>query len=131
MKLFRKKIQPEKGAEGPTRTEALTAVPHRSPSVTWEPLEDGGIVIEYPLNIKPFFIQLANRFNTRQEPRPTKKLQLDTMGSMVWQMFDGEKEIKTIIREVSARSGLSLQEAEISVTTFLRELGKRGLIIIR
>jgi hypothetical protein len=45
-------------------------------------------------------------------------------------MFDGEKEVRTIIREVANQSGLSLQEAEISVTTFLRELGRRGLILI-
>ena len=52
------------------------------------------------------------------------------MGSKVWQMFDGEKDVKTIIREVSNQSGLSLQESEISVTTFLRQLGRRGLILI-
>jgi hypothetical protein len=102
----------------------------RSPSATWKVLEDGNILIEYPLNIKPFFIQLANRFTRGQVPSPTKKLQLDSMGSKVWQMFDGEKEVRTIIREVANQSGLSLQEAEISVTTFLRELGRRGLILI-
>jgi hypothetical protein len=52
------------------------------------------------------------------------------MGSSVWQMFDGEKDVKAIIREVSKQSGLSLQEAEISVTTFLRQLGRRGLILM-
>jgi hypothetical protein len=103
----------------------------RSPSATWEVLEDGNILIEYPLNIKPFFIQLARRFNLGEPQRPTKKLQLDAMGSRVWKMFDGQKEVKAIIIDVAEQTGLTLQEAEISVTTFLRELGRRGLILIR
>lgn len=130
MKLFRKKKAPQGVVKGPTRTEALAGVPRISPSATWVVLENGDVLIEYPLNIKPFFIQLANRFNKGQAQQPTKKLQLDSMGSRVWQMFDGEKDVKTIIRQVSDQSGLSLQEAEISVTTFLRQLGRRGLILV-
>ena len=114
-----------------TRTEALAGIPVASPSATWETLENGDILIEYPLNIKPFFIQLANRFQQRHEQKPTKKLQLDSMGSRVWLMFDGVKDVKKIIYEVADQSGLSLQEAEISVTTFLRQLGRRGLVLIR
>lgn len=134
MKLFKKKTahkeEPKGPAKGLTRTEALASIPLRSPSATWEILENGDILIEYPLSIKPFFLQLFSRFNKGQEQRPTKKLQLDAMGSKVWQMFDGKKEVKTIIREVAEETGLSLQEAEISVTTFLRQLGRRGLILI-
>ncbi len=94
-------------------------------------LESGDILIEYPLPIKPFFLQLANRFHKGIEQKPTKKLQLDAMGSTVWQMFDGEKDVRTIIGEVAERSGLSRLEAEISVTAFLRQLGRRGLVLIR
>lgn len=127
MKLFKKKSQPE----GPTRTEALAGIPEPSPSVKWKILENGEILIEYPLQLKPFFIELTRRFRSSSEQQLTKKLQLDTMGSMVWHMIDGQKSIKDIIREVSNHNGLSLQEAEISVTGFFRELGRRGLILIR
>ncbi len=134
MKLFTKKAElkelSKKQAKGLTRTEALAGIPQRAPSANWKVLADGDILIEYPLDIKPFFIQLTNRFQKKQAQRPTKKLQLDNMGSTVWQMFDGVKDVKTIIREVSDQSGLSLQEAEISVTTFLRQLGRRGLILM-
>jgi hypothetical protein len=130
MRFFKRKATQD-AAKGPTRTEALASIPVRSPSATWEVLENGDILIEYPLNIKPFFIQLARRFNLGEPQTPTKKLQLDAMGSRVWRMFDGEKEVKAIIRDVAEQSGLTLQEAEISVTTFLRELGRRGLILIR
>ena len=133
MKLFRKKTASKGTIKGPTRAEALAGIPRRSPDATWKTLEDDTILIEYPLAIKPFFIQLANRFThstNRQDARLTKKLQLDGMGSKVWLLFDGKRDIKTIIREVADLSGLSLQEAEISVTTFLRDLGRRGLIVI-
>lgn len=130
MRFFRKKTIKET-TKGPTRTEALAGIPVRSPSAAWDVLEDGTILIEYPLNIKPFFVQLARRFNLGEPQRPTKKLQLDAIGSRVWKMFDGEKEVKAIIMDVAEQTGLTLQEAEISVTTFLRELGRRGLILIR
>lgn len=139
MKLFNKKAGykglPRRQSKGQTqeltRTEALAGIPVRSPSATWEILENGDVLIEYPLAIKPFFIQLAKRFQKGHEQKPTKKLQLDGMGSKVWLMFDGVKEIKMIIYQVADQSGLSLQEAEIAVTTFLRQLGRRGLILIR
>ena len=62
---------------------------------------------------------------------PTGKLQLDRLGSMVWQMVDGGKDVGTIVKEFSRASGLTLQEAEISVTAFFRQLGRRGLILMR
>ncbi len=134
MKLFNRKAGSKDAAQGVakglTRTEALASIPLRSPTATWEILENGDVLIEYPLHLRPFFLQLFSRFNKGQVPAPTKKLQLDAMGSKVWLMFDGKKEVKAIIREVAGQTGLSLQEAEISVTTFLRQLGRRGLILI-
>lgn len=127
MKLLNNNPKPTR----PTRTEALAGIPERSSSVTWQVLESGDILIEYPLKLQPFFLQLANRFHQGPAQRPTKKLQLDGMGSKVWQMFDGIKDVRIIIIEVAEQSGLSLVEAEISVTAFLRQLGRRGLVLIR
>ena len=114
-----------------TRTEALACVPEKSPAVQWDTQENGEIIIEYPLPLKPFFISLSKRFTKSAEQRLTKKLQLDVIGSQVWIMIDGATDVKAIIKEMAPATGLSLQEAEISVTTFLRELGRRGLILLR
>lgn len=128
MRLFKKKPLPVQ----PTRTEALRCIPQKAGTATWEVSEDGDTLIEYPLNIRPFFLQIANRFyKNGVPPAPTKKLQLDRLGSMVWQMVDGEKNVGMIVKEFSGSSGLTLQEAEISVTAFLRQLGRRGLILMR
>lgn len=89
------------------------------------------MIIEYPLPLKPFFVSLARKFNKTEEQRLTKKLQLDAIGSRVWTMIDGSTDVKTIIKKIAPETGLSLQEAEISVTTFLRELGRRGLILLK
>lgn len=99
--------------------------------VTWELLDNGEILIEYPLQLKPFFIQLISRFRKTREQKLSKKLQLDKVGSLVWQMFDGQNDVRKIIRAVAKEKNLTLQEAEISVTTFIRDLGRRGLILIR
>jgi len=123
----------KKGHKRPplTRTESLACIPQKSPSVTWEILENGDIIVEYPLNIKPFFLQIAERFQKGRQQKLTKKLQLDNLGSMVWRIVDGERDIKTIIKQFAADTGISIQEAELSVTTFFRELGRRGLILMK
>lgn len=89
------------------------------------------MTIEYPLLLKPFFISLARKYNNAEQQNLTKKLQLDSIGSKVWLMIDGSMDVKTIIKETAPIAGLSMQEAELSVTTFLRELGRRGLILLK
>lgn len=130
-KLFRKKEHVPTSAASITRTESLACIPEQSTSVTWKGQEDGNVIIEYPLPLKPFFVSLARKFNKTEERILTKKLQLDNIGTKVWLMIDGATEVKTIIKQIAPETGLSLQEAEISVTTFLRELGRRGLILLK
>ena len=129
MRLFKKKKTKQ---APPTRTEALHCIPQKAEAAIWRMTDDGDILIEYPLDIRPFFLQLASRFYPKERmPEPTRKLQLDRLGSMVWQMVDGEKNVGTIVTEFSTASGLTLQEAELSVTAFFRQLGRRGLIFMR
>ena len=130
LKLFRKKTPAAAQAPPITRTESLACIPEKSTAVTWSE-EDGSVIIEYPLPLKPFFISLAKKFNKEKEQRLTKKLQLDSIGSRVWLMIDGSTDVKTLIKAIAPEAGLSLQEAEISITTFLRELGRRGLIVLK
>lgn len=126
MKFFRQKTTDKTL----TRPEALACTPHLATSIEWTELENGDVLIEYRLNIKPFFIAITRKFSKQPDHKITKKLQLDQMGSDVWRMIDGHKDVKSIIRMISEKSGLTLQEAEISVTTFLRELGRRGLVLM-
>jgi len=130
-RLFKTKKPASIPAASITRTESLACIPEQSAHVTCNEQEDGNVTIEYPLPLKPFFVSLARKFNKTEEQKLTKKLQLDNIGSRVWLMIDGSTDVKTIIKRIAPETGLSLQEAEISVTTFLRELGRRGLILIK
>ena len=72
----------------------------------------------------------------RDEPIPepeiqTKKLQLDKLGSEVWGLIDGHHTVHQIVRLFAQSHRLQLREAEISVSQYIRELGKRGLIGLR
>jgi len=113
-----------------TRTEALSCIPKHIPSVT--SIETHGRTrLEYPLSMRPFFLQLARKF-TRQTGTPlTKKIELDEYGTMVWRLIDGYRTISQIIELFATEAGLSKQDAEISVTAFMRELGRRGLIALK
>ena len=46
-------------------------------------------------------------------------------------MIDGKQSVKQIINEFQTIHQLNRREAEVSVTTFFKELGKRGLLAMR
>lgn len=119
--------QPEKKKQL-SKTEALLCTPFHNEIADWQILDSGEVLVEYPLPIKPLFKSILQRFSQKPIPTPTKKLHLDEMGSLVWNMVDGEKNAKQIIKDFATHYSITLQEAELSVTTFLLELGKRGLI---
>ncbi|MFV0439171.1 MAG: PqqD family protein [Desulfopila sp.] len=113
------------------RAEALACIPEITSAVTWRTLESGEILIEYPLVLKPLLKAIFNRFNRENTKNLSRKLQLDTLGSQVWLFIDGHNDVADIIELFAQSSAITVQEAEQAVTTFLRELGRRGLIILR
>lgn len=127
MGLFRKK----KRIPTFTREQALACTPVRNNVVSWKRVDSVGIQVEYVLMLKPFFASILERFNPAPSEAPTRKLQLDDFGSQVWEMLDGSRTTADLIKEFAAGHEISAQEAEQSITLFLRELGKRGLIALR
>ncbi len=111
-----------------SKSDALRCVPFHNEIAQWYTTDDDVVLVEYPLPIKPFFKSILQRFSNKPIPDATKKLELDEMGSLVWQMIDGKQNTKTIVKLFAKHYSITLQEAELSVTTFLLELGKRGLI---
>ncbi len=110
-----------------SRSDALQCIPVVNLSVQVIESENGEILLEYPLQIKPFLQTLFERFQ-KEQGVPTKKLQLDEMGSVVWKLINGKNSAQAIITQFAKTYGITLQEAEKSVATFLVELGKRGII---
>ncbi len=126
MGLFKKKRQPP----GLTRDQALACTPVRNDIVKWEILDSGLVRVEYVLVLKPLLKSIFERFGSASSELPTRKLELDALGSQVWQMIDGSRTTAQLIEEFAGLQKISNQEAEQSITQFLRELGKRGLIAL-
>ena len=113
-----------------SRQEALRCVPVVNASVRSGELESGEILLEFPLQMKPLFHSIFRRFRNSSEI-PTKKLQLDEMGSCVWKKINGENTVQDIITGFALQYHITRQEAEKSVTAFLADLGRRGIIALR
>jgi len=125
MALFSKK----KNVPQITRAQALSGIPTKNPMVYCQIQENGTTLLSYPLAIRPIWTQLLEKFS-KKEASITKKLELDVIGSEVWELIDGKREVRDIILLFAKNHEISNHEAELSVSLFLRELGKRKIIAI-
>ncbi|MGD8256630.1 MAG: PqqD family protein [Desulfobacterales bacterium] len=111
-----------------TRKESLEFTPVKNLQIKEVRLKTGDVQIEYPLAMRPWIAALARRLGAPQDRVRTRKLQLDALGTAVWDLMDGERSVRQIIKAFASTHQLQTKEAEVSVTRFIRELGKRGLI---
>jgi hypothetical protein len=123
MIVFKKKREAEL-----SRAAALKCRPAKSLHVTESRLETGEILLEYPLTVRPWLAAIAKRLGGPRNIVQTKKLQLDAMGTAVWDLVDGNRSVRRIIQIFAETHRLNNKEAEVSVTTFIRELGQRGIL---
>ena len=125
MKVFRKK--PVAGHM--SRAKALAYKPVKSRHISETRLETGKVVLEYPLTVRPLIAAVAKRLGRSQDlVQQIKKLQLDALGTSVWDLVDGSRSVRQIIQIFAETHRLENREAEVSVTRFIRELGQRGLL---
>ena len=124
MRVFRKKS----GASQLSRTESLEYTPAKSRHISETRLESGEVIIEYPLAVRPWIATVTKRLGGHQNRKQTKKLQLDALGTSVWDLVDGKRSVRIIIRIFAKIHRLENREAEVSVTSFIRQLGQRGLL---
>jgi len=127
MRLFKKK------PKGPSvsRAQALGRIPVKNRQISENRLETGEIVISYRVTMRSFFSGLAKRFGGPEVQTQMKKLQLDELGTSVWNLMDGNRSVRQLVKIFAATHQLETREAEVSVTQFLRELGRRGLIAMK
>lgn len=111
-----------------TREQALACIPAHNNVVSWTTLDSGSVQIEYTMVLRPLLRSIFSRFSTDPSKTPTRKIELDELGSYVWKKIDGRKSTAEIIKEFADDQKVSVQEAEQSITLFFRELGRRGLI---
>jgi len=116
---------------GLSRAEALACRPVRNREVREEKLESGDLLLTFPLLVRPWLAGLAKAVGLQDRQVLTRKLQLDEMGSLTWTLMDGERSLADLVEIVSRKYRLQRRETEVAITTFLRELGRRGLIGFR
>ena len=128
IKVFRKK---QKRAPNLSRTQALACTPIKNTYVQVTRLETGEVLLTYPAAMRPWIAGLIRRFGKPSEEDMTRKLQLDELGTQVWDLIDGRITVQRLIQRFADNYQLQLKEAEVSVTRFLRELGRRGIVGLR
>ncbi|MFH1139903.1 MAG: PqqD family protein [Pseudomonadota bacterium] len=108
------------------RAEALACRPLKNPAAVETRLAGGIVRLSYSLPVKPFMAALARRLGASEQGL-TKKLELDQLGSAVWDRIDGRATVGDLVDWFGREYQVLPQEAEAAVTAFLRELGRRGL----
>ncbi len=116
---------------GPTREEAFECIPVKNEQVEVVRLDGGDLLLSYPQTVRPWLGGILRRRQRKFRRTHLKKLQLDRLGTEVWELLDGDIRVREVISQFAARHRLQQREAELAVTRFLRELGRRGLIGLR
>lgn len=124
MGLFRKKIAPPPLS----RAEALACIPVRNDAIQASQTPEGMVRLRYPLILKPWIAELAQRFRNVPSAPPSRQLELDELGSLTWSLIDGRRTVSAIVRQFCRQTQVHPKEAEAAVTRFLRELGRRGIV---
>lgn len=119
--------RPARPVKPKSREAALACTPIKSRDVSETRLDSGDLLLTYPVRMKPWMSDLLRRFSPTS-PEPTRKLQLDELGTATWDLLDGNRSVREVIDSFAGTYRLHPREAEASVTRFLLELGKRGLI---
>ena len=108
-----------------SRAEALAAFPVRNPAAAWEEAANGevAITVQRSESLK------GRLFGLLFSVPKSRTISLDAVGSYVWELLDGSRDVAAVVAEFATEQKLNRREAEVSVTNFLRMLGERGLIV--
>lgn len=115
-----------------SRAEVLAARPHRNPAIEWsrEVLRDGEpavALLMIPRRRDRWGNVAAKLFRLPDG----RKLELDEIGSDVWEMCDGTYTVDAVTKAGCAKYRLNRRQGETSVTAYLRMLAERRLVALR
>ncbi len=113
------------------REQALNAVPIRNEAVSTQYEDSGEAILTFHVQQRAWLASLLRVLGKRDTFSMQKKLQLDEIGTLIWQSSDGKTSVLDMIELLCERYRLHRKEAEKSLLAFLRMLGDRGLIAIQ
>ena len=114
-----------------TRAESLKYVPVKNMEVSESRLDNGDVLLIYPIVMRPWIGALLRKLKRPPAECQTRKLQLDALGTSMWDLIDGKRSVQQLITTFTKMHQLHGKEAQVAVTAFLLDLGKRGLIGLR
>lgn len=125
-----RRSQPE-SAGTLTRADALACVPVKRPEVRETRIGEDRVQLAYPMPVSPWAVRAARLLGRPAGTHQIKKTELDRLGSAVWDLMNGRRSVARIITLFARQHQLLDREAEVAVTQFIRELGRRGVIALQ
>lgn len=110
-----------------TVSEMLDAVPVRNERVRREAKGDEATVVFVPVRRRWYMGPPLSWLMSFSRERG---VQLDKLGMEVWESCDGKRTTEEVIEEFAGRHHLTFHEARLSVMSFLRDLTRRGLVVM-
>lgn len=107
-----------------TRDQAMGAYPVRNPALQWRVNEEGNVLVILPRRGDIQGKALGWLFMVPE----SKPVELDEVGTDVWNHCDGDHTVAEIVALLAEKYKLNKREVEVSLTEYLRTLGKRGLV---
>ncbi len=133
-RIFRRKSKDPslKGPKGVTlsREQALKATLVRNAAVVEERKDSGETVLSVPIaETRSFKIMAWFMRRASKQPIPKfRKIELDEMGTSVWDMADGTHTVIEVVRHLSKKYKIPRKEAEYSGTLFIKQLAEKHLV---
>ena len=116
-------LKKQKAIKSPAaRKAALSGRPHHVPPVKTEE-KDGKLYVTVRFR-RPSW----QKFLGAAEDTCQRTFGLDAYGRAVYESCDGKRTVKSIIRKFADDNNISLPEAEMAVTAFMRTLMMKSLI---
>ena len=97
--------------------------PHRSPSIRWNSDENGSVTLE--IDNKGFFNRVAQKLFKKPK---VSYVHLDDMGSFVWPLIDGEKNIIELGKEVKEHFGEKAEPLYPRLAKYFQILESYGFV---
>jgi hypothetical protein len=102
----------------------LGSRPARNELLTWEKTQAGEAQLTVIRQETWRVRLLAKVFYIPKE----RKVTLDEVGTVVWEMCDGRNTVAQMIESLATRYQLNRKEAEVSLLSYLRTLGQKRFI---
>ncbi|MBC8235213.1 PqqD family protein [bacterium] len=106
------------------RENVMRSIPLRNTVITWEMDDKNEVSLVIPQKEK-LWVKITSKVFMIPDKRVVV---LDDVGSFVWTLCDGKNSIEHIMKRLCNKYNLTRKEAEVSLLTYMRQLGKRGFI---